>query len=84
MKTNNSDIIGSPFNKIEMQTPKRSKYYDEAYNKKRTSLPCPRKKINLNVWGILKEAVTKDLSKFCVPGILNFKINYMSKFKFLI
>lgn len=47
---------------------KRSKFYDEAYNSKRTALPCERKKINLNVWGILKEAVTKDLSKFCVPG----------------
>jgi len=52
-----------------MQKPKRSKFYDEAYNSKRTSLACPRKKINLNVWGILKDAVTKDLSKFCVPGI---------------
>jgi hypothetical protein len=53
---------------IELKNTKRGKYYDEAYNKKRYTLPVPRKKINLNVWGILKEAVSKDLSKFCVPG----------------
>jgi hypothetical protein len=68
LKNVNSDINSNPLAEIEMQKPKRSKYYDEAYNQKRNSLPCPRKKINLNVWGILKEAVSKDLSKFCVPG----------------
>lgn len=68
LKTVNSNINSNPFSQIEMQKPKRSKYYDEAYYSKRNSLPCPRKKINLNVWGILKEAVSKDLSKFCVPG----------------
>jgi hypothetical protein len=48
----------------------KGKFYDEAYDKnERNALPAIRKKINLNVWGILKEAVTKDLSKFCVPGI---------------
>jgi hypothetical protein len=48
----------------------RGKFYDEAYeNIERKALPAVRKKINLNVWGILKEAVTKDLSKFCVPGM---------------
>ncbi len=68
LKTVNNNIHSNPFTQIEMQKPKRSKYYDEAYNSKRNSLPCQRKKINLNVWGILKEAVSKDLSKFCVPG----------------
>jgi len=55
-------------NEIEIRNPSRGKYYDEAYNSKRNSLPFLRKKVNLNVWGILKDAVTKDLSKFCVPG----------------
>jgi len=53
---------------IKLKVPKKGKFYEEAYNSKRNSLPCPRKKTNLNVWGILKDAVSKDLSKFCVPG----------------
>jgi len=82
-QTNEDLIILKPFNninnpnakfdnekKIDGKKIKKSRFYDEAYNSRRTSLPCPRKKINLNVWGILKEAVTKDLSKFCVPGII--------------
>ncbi len=63
-KTNNSLI------EVNNKLAKKNKFSDEAYNTKRYALPCERKKINLNVWGILKEAVTKDLSKFCVPGKL--------------
>lgn len=67
-KINNSNAKIDDNNKVDIQKIKKSRFFDEAYNSKRNSLPCPRKKINLNVWGILKEAVTKDLSKFCVPG----------------
>lgn len=47
-----------------------SPYYDEIYDKmdKRNRLPKKRIDLNLNVWSILKDAVGKDLNKFCVPG----------------
>jgi len=44
------------------------KFYDSLYVQKRCSLPTKKKELNLNVWSILKDAVGKDLSKFCVPG----------------
>ncbi len=49
---------------------KKSKFYDEVYDKtpKRTRLPNKRIDLNLNVWSILKDAIGKDLNKFCVPG----------------
>lgn len=49
---------------------KKSKFYDEIYDKtdKRTRLPNKRIDLNLNVWSILKDAIGKDLNKFCVPG----------------
>jgi len=57
-------------NKIKLKQSGKGKFYDEAFdNIERKQLPAKRKKININVWGILKDAVTKDLSKFCVPGI---------------
>lgn len=65
----NDNLITS--NKIEeIQFKKKTidKFYDEAYNSRRTTLPVPRKHVSLNIWGIIKDAVTKDLSKFCVPG----------------
>lgn len=65
----NNNIYSEEYKEIESLS-KRGKFYDEAYNKlERKQLPAKRKKINLNVWGILKDAVTKDLSKFCVPGL---------------
>jgi hypothetical protein len=45
-----------------------SKFYDPVYDYKRFKLPVPRKKVSLNIWSILKDAVGKDLSKFTVPG----------------
>ncbi len=48
------------------------KFYDPMYNEKRKELPTKRLKLNLNVWKILKDAIGKDLSKFCVPGKLIF------------
>jgi hypothetical protein len=46
------------------------KFYDPLYVEKRRFLPKIKKEQNLNVWSILKDAVGKDLSKFCVPGKL--------------
>lgn len=64
----NDNLYSQEIKEIEEQS-KKGKFYDEAYNNlERKELPSKRKKINLNVWGILKDAVTKDLSKFCVPG----------------
>jgi hypothetical protein len=45
-----------------------NKFYDPLYLEKRKSLPVKKKELKLNVWNILKDAVGKDLSKFCVPG----------------
>jgi hypothetical protein len=55
---------------------KRNRFYDPVYDNKRVQLPFPKKQMNLNVWSILKDAVGKDLSKFCVPGnlILTFSL----------
>jgi hypothetical protein len=47
------------------------KFYDAVYDNRRTELPVKRRNLNLNVWSILKDAVGKDLSKFCVPGKKN-------------
>lgn len=57
---------------------KKSKFYDEVYDKtvKRTRLPNKRIDLNLNVWSILKDAIGKDLNKFCVPG-KSYKYNYI-------
>jgi hypothetical protein len=47
----------------------KPKFFDPIYESKRLQLPVLKKQMNLNVWSILKDAVGKDLSKFCVPGI---------------
>lgn len=49
-----------------------SKFYDPLFSEKRKSLPVLKKDLKLNVWSILKDAVGKDLSKFCVPGMINY------------
>jgi hypothetical protein len=46
-----------------------NKFYDPIYVEKRKFLPALKKELKINVWSILKDAVGKDLSKFCVPGI---------------
>ncbi len=46
-----------------------AKFYDVLYDNRRKELPVKRLKLNLNVWKILKNAIGKDLSKFCVPGM---------------
>jgi hypothetical protein len=57
---------------MEINTPEKNfvtnKFYDAAYNNKRKELPAKKEKLNLKVWSILKDALGKDLSKFCVPG----------------
>ena len=65
-----NDIDTNNFDDEEKKTIK--KFYDPLYDYKRNLLPFPKKKIDLNVWSILKDAVGKDLSKFCVPGRYKF------------
>lgn len=72
LQSKNTSDKGNLDREIEFKKKLKGKFYDEAYNNKRNSLPYPRKKMNLNVWSILKDAVTKDLSKFCVPGKIIF------------
>lgn len=70
--TSNLILLKNPSSKTEnyKNATKRPKYFDEAYDTtKRKMLPVKRKKLNINVWSILKDALGKDLSKFCVPGI---------------
>lgn len=44
-------------------------FTDPLYSKRRLALPVKKRPFPFNVWQILKDAVGKDLSKFCVPGI---------------
>jgi hypothetical protein len=44
-------------------------YDDPVYREKRYEFPISKKPFPFNMWQILKDAVGKDLSKFCVPGI---------------
>ena len=53
-------------------------YSDPYYMNKRLELPSLKKTFNFNVWGVLKDAVGKDLSKFCVPGNVEY---YQSVFQ---
>lgn len=45
-------------------------FKDEIYSNtpRRNRLPKEKVDLNLNIWGLLKDAVGKDLNKFCVPG----------------
>ncbi len=65
---NNEEAI--QFGLIQEITPVHieNKFYDPIYSQIRKSLPQKKKDLNINVWSILKDAVGKDLSKFCVPG----------------
>jgi len=58
------------FGKIRELTPFHieNKFYDPLYDEIRKCLPQKKKDLNINVWSIIKDAVGKDLSKFCVPG----------------
>lgn len=67
---NQTNIIAVKEPNKEIKKNSANQYYDEVYAKieKRNRLPKERVPMNLNIWGILKDAVGKDLSKFCVPG----------------
>ncbi len=51
---------------------KHGKFFDPLYEETRQNLPVKREKVTVNVWGILRDAIGKDLSKFAMPG--NYKI----------
>ena len=67
-------------NKIEKKT-NSSKFYDIAYYNtvKRIRLEKPRIEVNVNVWSILKDAIGKDLNKFCVPVYFNEPISMLQR-----
>jgi hypothetical protein len=65
----NKAVTFGPNSEKTIKITKMNKFYDPIYKNKRTKLPVLKKHMNLNVWSILKDAVGKDLSKFCVPGI---------------
>ena len=46
------------------------KFYDKVYSNytKRNRLTKPRLEVKFNVWSVLRDALGKDLNKFCVPG----------------
>ena len=79
-ETPNDNYIVKTTNTLQ---PKKNEFYDPIYSTttKRTKLPKERIDLNLNVWSILKDAVGKDLNKFCVPG--NFLTKYTSMNLFL-
>lgn len=46
----------------------------------RTALPCLRPAgLKVSIWKIIKDAVGKDLSKFCVPVYFNEPISMVQK-----
>lgn len=69
----------TPFGMAQELTPvhPESKFYDPLYIEMRKCLPAKKKELNINVWSILKDAVGKDLSKFCVPGNKCFYLNLL-------
>ncbi len=55
------------------------KFFDPMYEERRKNLPLERKQVSVNVWGILRDAIGKDLSKFAMPGNLIFNIVYFNE-----
>lgn len=45
----------------------------------RTELPCFKPKVPINVFKILKDAIGKDLSKFCVPVYFNEPLSMLQR-----
>lgn len=60
--------IREKYNSKPIVNSRKFDYYEKAYDSKRDRLPVKRVIKKLNVWSILKDAVGKDLNKFCVPG----------------
>ena len=75
-ENNNNDekII---FNSMIVEEKFHPLYYDVNYINKRKELPTIKKTFNFNVWNVLKDAVGKDLSKFCVPGNLLYNLSLL-------
>lgn len=83
---NEDDKCINPFKKenISSETKKKDnkellKFNDPIYKEKRTKLPFPKKKFSFNPWSILKDAIGKDLNKFCVPVFFNEPISMLQK-----
>jgi hypothetical protein len=47
---------------------RKGKFYEPMYEDRRKNMPFQRKQVSVNVWGILRDAIGKDLSKFAMPG----------------
>jgi hypothetical protein len=53
---------------------RHGKFYEPMYEERRKNMPFQRKQVSVNVWGILRDAIGKDLSKFAMPGKLKILI----------
>ena len=75
---NNNDNkfkLSNPINLKKILPSFKKSFYDPLYNyKKRKSLPVTCKKLNYNVWEILKGSIGKDINRFTVPTFLNEQI----------
>ena len=80
---NNNDnkfILSNPINLKKILPSFKKSFYDPLYNyKKRKSLPVACKKLNYNVWEILKGSIGKDINRFTVPIFLNEPISMLQK-----
>ena len=80
---NNNDNkfkLSNPINLKKILPSFKKSFYDPLYNyKKRKSLPVTCKKLNYNVWEILKGSIGKDINRFTVPIFLNEPISMLQK-----
>ena len=80
---NNNDNkfkLSNPINLKKSLPSFKKSFYDPLYNyKKRKSLPVTCKKLNYNVWEILKGSIGKDINRFTVPIFLNEPISMLQK-----
>ena len=80
---NNNDNkfkLSNPINLKKILPSFKKSFYDPLYNyKKRKSLPVACKKLNYNVWEILKGSIGKDINRFTVPIFLNEPISMLQK-----
>lgn len=78
LKSNNDDKNKQGNDSIQAKTVQK-KFYDALYDKKRHALPFKRTKYEFNIWKILKDAIGKDLNRFCVPVFFNEPISMLQK-----
>lgn len=65
---NKSDKTQRSSQQVNSFIKKELNFSSDIYVKKRTTLPVTRKKVEFNIWTILKDAIGKDLNRFTMPG----------------